>query len=336
MMTVSVMSEHTTRDRLRWDLCEQFMTEHDHFLVVSHVQPDGDAVGSTCAVGLILEHLGKQYVMMNEEGVPSKFQLLQGASSIQSLPSDGDKAKFKHVIAVDCADHTRIGRVSQCFAPDVHMVNIDHHATNNLYGNINIVDPTAASTTEVLFDLIQHMKIPLTLELATCIYTGLLTDTGGFRYANTSEKVMQIAAELIKQGVNANRLADLLLETLTIPHINLLKRALNRLEFAHQQQISWLSVTAEDIAACGASNADFEGIVNYPRNIEGVEVGLFFRQQTNEQVKVSFRSQGQVDVAQFAQTFGGGGHSLASGATIEGSLDEVIKRVISALEQEMQ
>lgn len=329
------MKSHEEKLTMQLTESAKFINEHDHFLVVSHIQPDGDAISSTCAVGLILEQLNKQYVLINEESVPTKFTFLQGASAIQSLSDVTNVPLYQYVIAVDCADFSRMGRVQQLLVPDVHILNIDHHATNNEYGRVNLVHEHAASTTEVLFDLIEHMGIPWTTELATCIYTGLLTDTGGFRYANTSPKVMRIASELLKHGVNANQLASDLLERLSMSHVELLKRALARLNFSHNHQIGWVSVTASDIAESGAASEDFEGIVNYPRNIAGIEVGLFFRELSSEQVKVSFRSQGKVDVARFAQTFGGGGHTLASGATIDGSLDDVIQRVISALERTM-
>lgn len=315
---------------------KQFMEQNDHFLVVSHVQPDGDAASSTCAVGLMLTALNKRFVMMNEEKLPTKFNYLAGYEQVKIYnelsPEEQVETKYKYVIAVDCADFSRIGRVSELFAPDVQILNIDHHATNNFYGTVNLIDEQAAATAEVLYNLLLHLNMPLNSQLAHCFYTGLLTDTGGFRYANTTAQVMQIAAHLLQHEVDANDLADRLLEKVTMGHVELLRKALNRLSFAYDNKVCWLSITLEDMELCAATNEDLEGIVNYPRNIMGVEVGIFFRELANNKVKASFRSLGAVDVAAFAATYGGGGHKLAAGATIEGTLPEVIAQVTASLE----
>lgn len=305
-----------------------FMRQHDDFLVVSHVSPDGDAASSTFAVGLMLDYLGKRYTLINEGSIPAKFDYMPGFNSIVNYSNDPISRNFQHVISIDCADYERIGQVSQLFTDDVQLVNIDHHPTNDGFGCINLIRCDAASTTEILFDLVMIGQVPLTLELAECIYTGLLTDTGGFRYSNTSSKVMDIVAQLLKVGVVGHLLAELLLEKLSLSHIDLLKKSLLSLSFAYEKQISWMSVTLEDIQDSKASNEDLEGLVNYPRNIEGVEVGLLFKQASDQAVKVSFRSAGKVDVAVIAKSFGGGGHVRAAGCTIAGSIEQAVDQVV--------
>lgn len=314
---------------------KQFIEQHDQFLVVSHVMPDGDAASSTCAVGLLLQALNKQYTMINEHSLPRKLSYLPGFDDIQVYSEATFPHVFDAVIAVDCADYSRIGKVSSLFAADVQLLNIDHHATNNHYGQVNLIHTEAASTTEVLFDLIEYMALKWTPQLAECIYTGLLTDTGGFRYANTTAKVMHVASQLIKLGVDAHVLADHLLERTSLAHVQILGKALSRLSFSEHNQLSWLSVTLEDMEVTSSSNEDLEGIVNYPRNIDGVEVGIFFKELVNNEVKVSLRSTGKVDVASFAQQFGGGGHRLAAGITMQGALNDVIERVVAALEVQL-
>jgi phosphoesterase RecJ-like protein len=220
-----------------------------------------------------------------------------------------------------------MGKVHQAFAEDASILNIDHHATNDLFGSHNVVFADAAATVEILYDLSLELGIPLTHELNVCIYSGLLTDTGGFRYANTTPKVMQIAADMLQRGVKGHVLAEQLLEKLTYPQITLLQRTLNSLSFAHNKQVGWLAVTLDDLAASGASSEDLDGLVNYPRNVEGVEVGLLFKERPGI-VKVSLRSAGRVDVAQVAKTFGGGGHVRAAGCAINGTLQEAIERVV--------
>lgn len=307
---------------------QQFLSEHDHFLVVSHVQPDGDAVSSTLAVGWLLSCLGKKYVMVNEGPIPKRMDYLWHADQIVDLSKTPLAETYSTVICVDCADFKRTGRTSSLFAADADILNIDHHPTNDGYGTVNLIVPDAAATVEILYDLIRFMGIELDLDSATAIYTGLLTDTGGFRYSSTTPKVMGIASNLLEYGVDGPGLSELLLEQMTLPQLRLLTRALNGLQITEDGKISWVSVADEDLAATGAVHEDMEGIVNFPRNIQGVEVGLLFKVIDENAVKVSMRSAGKVDVASVAQSFGGGGHVRAAGARIEGTLDSVVTRVI--------
>ncbi|MDP5273485.1 DHH family phosphoesterase [Chengkuizengella axinellae] len=313
---------------------QKFILDHDDFLVVSHVQPDGDAISSTCAVGLILKHFNKKYVMVNENEVPSKFLLLHGAGDIKSDPLNQLKHSYKYVISVDCADFSRIGKIHQALSDDVQILNIDHHPTNDGFGVINFIQESAASTTQVLNEVIEFMNVPWDKVLAECIYVGLLTDTGGFRYSNTSPKVMKLASKLLEQGVNANHFAEELLEKFTQSHLELLKISLSTLSFAQNKQIAWMVITLEAMKEANASSDDLEGLINIPRNIYDVEVGLLFKELNSNQVKVSFRSAGKINVARMAQLFNGGGHTLASGALINENLETAITKVINELEKQ--
>lgn len=314
---------------------KRFLLDHDRFLVVSHVQPDGDAASSTCAVGLILQALNKSFRMVNEGPLPGKFGFLQGSREVGDFSSGSFDYAFESVIAVDCADDLRMGELRERIAADTPVLNIDHHPTNNFFGSVHLIRPEAAATAEILFELAEYLEAEWTEPLATCIYTGLLTDTGGFRYANTSPKVMEIASKLLSYGVNGNFLAETLLESLTMEHVLLLKRALNTLSFSNDNRIGWLSVSAQDLEEIKATNDDMEGFVNYPRNIHGVEVGLLFKEMARGKVKVSMRSGGNVDVSRIAQEFGGGGHVRASGCTVAGSLDEAVRQVVERIGREL-
>ncbi|WP_284639115.1 DHH family phosphoesterase [Paenibacillus silviterrae] len=306
-----------------------FLRENDDFLVVSHIQPDGDAAGSTFAMAWMLLALGKRFTLINEGHMPEKFMYMTHSQlRILNLETEPPERKFGRVISVDCADFDRIGKVSACFEENVQLLNIDHHATNDDFGAVNLVRADAAATVEVLYDLNVELGLPFSHELNVCIYSGLLTDTGGFRYSNTSPKVMQIAADMLSRGVKGYELAERLLESLTMPQVTILKSALATLGFAHEQQAAWLSVSLEDLARSGASSDDLDGLVNYPRNIEGVEVGMLFKEKKPGVIKVSLRSAGKVDVAELASRFGGGGHVRAAGCTVLGTLDEAIKQVV--------
>lgn len=305
-----------------------FIREQDDFLVVAHVQPDGDAAGSTFAVAWMLQSLNKRFTLINEGRIPDKFMYMAGTHAVIEYEKAPPERKFAAVISVDCADFGRIGLVSECFEPERKLLNIDHHATNDGFGTVNLVRSDAAATVEVLYDLALELNLEFTPELNDCIYTGLLTDTGGFRYSNTTPKVMQIAADMLARGVKGHELAERLLETMTLGQISLLKRSLNTLSFAHSNKVAWLSVTLDDLSATDASSEDMDGLVNYARNVEGVEVGMLFKEKEPGIVKVSFRSGGLADVAALAQKFGGGGHVKAAGCTIRGSMSEAVERVV--------
>lgn len=311
----------------------EFIRKHDQFLVVSHVSPDGDAISSTCAMGWILEQLGKQFVMINQGPIPNKLQYLYGSKNIHSLADEPFTPSYRAVICLDCADYQRIGSVSESIKQDSLILNIDHHPTNDRYGVVNVVKDDAAATVEILYDLITSLKLTWDTKVAESIYSGLLTDTGGFRYSNTNAKVMEIASSMLQIGVNGARLAEHLLETTTYAHIQLLKRALSRLEMSEDQKICWLYITTEDMLDANAKDEDMEGIVNYPRNIDGVEVGILFKQVAEDEVKVSFRSNGEADVSMVSQHFGGGGHRKAAGATVHGKLSDVITDVIQHVKE---
>lgn len=305
----------------------EFMREHDDFLVVSHVQPDGDAAGSTLAVGWMLSQLGKTYTMINEGRLPSKFGFLPDYGRVLSFTEQAPARLFRHVVSIDCADYSRIGRVRELFEDDVKLLNIDHHPTNDGFGSCQIIVPDAAATVEILYDLAVYMGFDLDIDFGNCIYTGLLTDTGGFRYASVGPKVMQTAADLLKLGVNGHALAEAALEKLTVPQITLLQKGLSTLRFTSDRKIAWVHVTLDDMAAIQAESEDMDGLVNYPRNVEGVLVGLMFKQREPHSWKISLRSN-TVNVAEIAQRFGGGGHIRASGCTVEGTLEEVTERVV--------
>ncbi|TNJ66153.1 bifunctional oligoribonuclease/PAP phosphatase NrnA [Paenibacillus hemerocallicola] len=313
-----------------------FIESNDRFLVVAHVNPDGDAASSTLAVGWLLECLDKRYVMINEGKTPDKFGYIWGFDRLLRYDEQQPEERFRFVISVDCADASRIGKVRELFAEDVQVLNIDHHATNDYFGDVHLIREDAAATVEVLYDLAVEMRVPLTLEFGTALYTGLLTDTGGFRYSNTTPKVMKIAAELLAVGVAGHRVAEQVLEKITFSHITVLKRALGTLSFAFDNKVSWITVSQDDIRLTGATSEDMEGLILYPRNIEGVEVGLLFKQTDEQTVKVSFRSNGTADVAAIAKLFGGGGHVRASGCTLVGELQDIVAQVIKEVGQSLQ
>jgi len=325
--------EESYREALR--RAAEFLREGDDFLVVSHLSPDGDAISSTGAIGFILQALGKSYTLINEGRTPEKYAGLLGGQPIVDFGRSAPSRRFARVVAVDCADFARIGAVHTLFAERPLLLNIDHHPTNDDYGTHNLVKPSAAATVEIIYELAETLGIEWTKPLATCIYAGLLTDTGGFRYSNTTPAVMAVAERMLRHGAEGAALAEQLLETMTYAQMLLLKEALSTLSFSEDRKIGWLKVTRETLQAVGAADEDTEGLVNLPRNVAGVEVGLLFKEKAPGTVKVSLRSAGRVDVSTLAQSFGGGGHVRAAGCTINGTLDEAVRRVVEAVKERL-
>jgi phosphoesterase RecJ-like protein len=306
-----------------WEKASTVLKQAKRVLVVSHVNPDGDAIGSTLAIGFIASALGIKVTLVNESPIPEKFLFLPGIEMIKS-PADVNE-HFSTVIAVDAADASRMGSCQQLFDDQVTIINIDHHGTNNRYGTINIVEPNAAATVELLYDWVCQLEMIITKELAMVLYTGLLTDTGSFRYPNTSPHVLRIAAHLLEIGIPAHIIADRLLETITLPQIRLLGEVLPTMQVLADGKLAYL--TLEQI------EEDTEGLVNYARNIEGVDVGILFRSVGEQEVKVNFRSRELVDVGEIALEFGGGGHKRAAGCTMIGSMEEIQSEVLSRVTQ---
>lgn len=320
--------QQSFKEAVRW------IEEQDDFLIVSHVHPDGDATGSLLAMAHLLKKMGKTYTLANDGPLPKRFSFLEGFHDVVNLGSRSLGRTFSAVIALDAADQGRLGQAVNHIAADALLLNIDHHPTNTRFGTVNVIQPEAASTTEILFDLIQsYFPDLLHKEIAQPLYSGLLTDTGGFRYANTNEKVLRVAAALLAYDLNPGKIAELALETMSVEQLQLLKKALHRLEFVLERKVAIISVSVEDMREAGASKDDVDGLVSYARNVEGVEVGVLLKEISDSEVKVSLRSRQKVNVATLAQSFGGGGHVRAAGYTFAGTLDQARQVLIKQLRE---
>lgn len=313
-----------------WRQAAAFVDAYDSFLVVSHVQPDGDAIGSTLAVAHVLKQLGKAFTLTNDSPVPEKYRFMDMAENILAW-DEAKKGNFAAVISVDAADRERLGTVEEVLAGDLPVLNFDHHPTNDHFGSVNIVVEDKAATAEILYEWIEYMQLEWDRAFAEAIYTGVMTDTGGFRYSNTTPKVMKLAAHLLEYGVIPSDIAERVFETISYAKVSILKEALHSLTLSDDGQICWLSITAEQMKRAGAKDEDLGGIVNFARNVEGVEVGILFKQMDERGVKVSFRSREKADVGKVAHELGGGGHTRAAGCYMEGSLAQVRQVVLNAV-----
>lgn len=299
------------------------------FLVASHEGPDGDAIASTLALTLALRSLGKDVVAYNCDGVPDSLTFLPGAATIRTTL--GPSESFDVGFILDAGELRRAGAdlVQRCTL----LVNIDHHPFSEHFSPLHLVDEKASATGALVYRLLQEGNIPLSQEIAFCVYTAILADTGSFRYANADAEAFRVAGEMIALGVNPWDAAAGLYENQPELRLRLLARALGTLTLSSCGRYGSVSVTTEMFVATGARAEHTDGFVNYPRSISGVEVGLLFRQIGPDQFKVGFRSKGRIDVGAISREFGGGGHHNAGGAQLEGDLDSVRNRVFQRVDQ---
>ena len=293
----------------------------------AHVNPEGDAIGSQLAMASLLRRLGKEVVILNESPVPHVLRFMKGAESVlKEIPRDFNA---QALVALDCPDPKRLGRIAEYISEERAVINIDHHISNENFGKFNWVEPDFSSAGEMVFDLFKAFRLKLTLDEAIALYVAIMTDTGSFRYTNTSSKTHRIAAELIEAGVKPYEMHTRIYETSSVQDTNLLGEALQTLTLSEDGKIAWLWVTKEMLKKTKASLEGTEGIINFARSIDGVEVAVLFRETgTEDRVKVSFRSKGRIDVNKLAAFFNGGGHATASGCSVLGKLEEVEKKVL--------
>ncbi|NPV25972.1 MAG: bifunctional oligoribonuclease/PAP phosphatase NrnA [Firmicutes bacterium] len=298
-------------------------------LICSHVMPDGDSIGSMLALGLAMEKINKKVVMAANAPIPDVYRFLAGSQKVR-LPVEVVDIPPVAVI-LDCTEEERVGdKLLDLIRPIPVKINIDHHISNTGFGEYRWVDPAAAATGELIFTLLKTMDVPLDPPIATAIYTALVMDTGSFQYSNTTDQTHRIAAELLLQGADLDGVREYLFETQPVVVLRLLAEVLSSLQLSEDGWVAWMVVTRENVESLGVSSEHFEGIVNYPKSVAGVEVGLLFRELEPGKIKVSLRSKRLVDVNKLAARFGGGGHQRAAGCIVIGSLAEVVQQVVAA------
>ncbi|WDL99267.1 DHH family phosphoesterase [Alicyclobacillus sp. ALC3] len=325
------MWEPAPRDRAGLDVVTGALQSADEWLIVTHENPDGDAIGSSLAIAHILEALGKQWAFLVSEPLPKRFDYLPMFERADVV-TDPVTRRYSHIVAVDCADPARFRLVSDAFADGAQFVNIDHHKTNPHYGSAVWVDAAAAATCELIYHVACGLSVPLEVDLAKCLYTGILTDTGGFAYPSTTRDVHQIAAALLASGVRPYDIAEPALQSRTWEQVHLMQMALANLAVSADGQYSALYITRGMLDGAGAVDDDAEGLVEFARSIDTVEVGMLFRETVDGKVKVSLRSKFRVDVSHIAQSFGGGGHARAAGCVLPMDLDAAMDAVVQQVE----
>jgi phosphoesterase RecJ-like protein len=300
------------------------------FLVAAHESPDGDALASTLALTLALRDAGKEVVAYNQDGVPKTFDYLPGAETVVS--SLEDVGRFDAVFVLDSGELRRAGGHLEDLSDT--LVNIDHHPGSD-FGDIVFLDTTACATGALILRILNAAGWSYSREVAICIYTAIISDTGSFRYSNADPEAFNMAAELVAHGVDTWTIASQLYESQPEKRLRLLGLALQTLHVSSCGRFASVTCTLEMFEKSGATSEHTDGFVNYPRSVEGVEVAIFFRQVRNDAVKVGFRSKGLVDVGSLAAALGGGGHHNAAGVLIEGDVISVQQNVLAQVEQLM-
>ena len=300
------------------------LRDGERFLVCSHAHPDGDSVGSILAMGMLLRQMGKRVDLVAADRIPSVFRTLPSAETVRTaLRVHGP---YDAVILLECdgLGRTHLRGLEHFFA-----INIDHHATGHPWAHLNWIDRGAASVGELVFRLVKAAGAAITPEMATCLYTTLLTDTGGFCCGSIRASTFALARELVEAGANPIRIAQDVYFSTSTARLLLLGAALNNLN--REGRLSWMWVTHKDIVRTCAAEEDCEGIVNYALSIAGVEVAVFLRELPERGIRLSLRSKGRVNVAAIAERLGGGGHEAAAGCNLEGPLGRALDQILAEL-----
>ena len=304
----------------------------ENIVILTHESPDGDAIGSSLAMKLMLEQFGKKSHVIIPE-YPRMFQFLPSADDIKM---DSERKNYDLAISVDCGNFKRLAQ-NEYFEKAQKTIVIDHHGSNNMYGDLNYVNPVSPACCEILIGMAEYFGIKISKEIGTCIMTGIITDTGGFRHSGITPDTFEYAAELIRVGVDIPDIYKRTMGTKTKANFELTKRVVERMELLEDGKVSFTYITSQDEEDVNAEPGDHEGLVNIGKDIEGVLVSIFIRQKDKEDVyKVSLRSEDGINVSDICLLFGGGGHARAAGALIKGTIEEVKEKLMKEIRKWME
>jgi bifunctional oligoribonuclease and PAP phosphatase NrnA len=296
----------------------------NRFLLTSHARPDGDAVGSALACCQILRSLGKDAEVVLRDGVPRIYQPLPFADRVVQFDRVNGNYEAAIILECDSIQRTRLEGLENRF-----LISIDHHLSGRPFAHVNWIDPDAVATAEMVYRLARAVEAEISPEIATCLYTALITDTGSFMFAGTNEHTFALARELVRAGADPVRCARSIYFAHSTAKMRLLGAALSNLH--REGPLAWIWVTQEQMERCQAKEEDCEGLVNYALAIQDVEVAAFLRELPNGRYRVSLRSKGGLNVAAVAERFGGGGHECASGCSLEGPLQAAVERILAEI-----
>ncbi len=315
------------------DIAEALRGLH-RFVVVSHLRPDGDALGCAIALALSLRAMGKDVTVWNEDGMLDKLRFLPGSELVHTPPARAED--FDALVALDTAAYPRLGTPLKSIGATKLTINVDHHISNPGYGDLSHIDAQSPATGQILYELLAANGMPLDRDIATNLYAAISTDTGSFQYPQTSARTYEIGAELVRLGVRVGEISRELYESYPLRRLELLRALLNSLKLTAERRAASFALSMHTAQTLGVSPEDNEGLIDHIRGIDTVLVAVFFEELPDGLVRVSMRSKTpQIDVSKICGHYGGGGHQLAAGARIRGELGEVEARVLARVHEEI-
>lgn len=315
------MTEHYSK-------IKELINQSKSAIVVSHIDPDGDALGSMIAMALILEQMGLEVIMFSNDGVPNTYKFLQGSDKIITHPP---KKEYDIMVSVDASNLDSIGE-KRINAKKI--INIDHHPDNSNFGDVNCVE-LLSSVGELVFKIAKEFGIKINQQMAEAMYVSIITDTGNFRYSNTLPSTFEVAKELAELGANPYYLATKVYDSKNIESLKILALTLSKMQYTPDRKIVWASVTKDMIRDTQAKSEDLIGIIDHLRTVKEAEVALMFREDKSGMIKVNFRSKGKVNVSKVANELGGGGHVHAAGCSLDLPIGEAQQKVVELLKKEL-
>ncbi len=312
----------------------EIIRENKTFCIVGHIRPDGDCIGSQLGLALALKNEGKKVTVWNQDTIPLKYKFLNLDGLIEK-PHPGKK--FDCVIATDCASYERLGKAGDCVKDRKILINIDHHASNPRYGDVNWVSPREPSTGELIYRLLKVARWPITKPIADLLFAAISTDTGSFQYPNTRSGTFHAGAELVTRGADLAKICDEVYQSYPVSRAKLLKHVYSKFRLTDNDRIAWLWLKKKDFTRTGAESDDTEGLIDHLRAIKPVIVACVFEEVEPELTRISLRSKSAlVNVNEIAGQFGGGGHPAAAGARISGTPLATQRKVVAAIKRALK
>ncbi len=311
---------------------KKFIKKNNTFLILSHINPEPDAIGSALSFFHYLKSLNKTVVVYNPDGVPKFMKFMPYSGIVIKKPP---LHNFDAAISVDASGIDMLGDKFNMLKKSA-LANIDHHKTNTAFGDLNIVEPCASATCELIYVLFRKAGVPIDAATASLLLAGIIYDTGSFKYRNTTAKTLKISSELVKSGADIAGISEKLYENQPLNKLKLLEIILNKFQLSPNGKIASVEVTKSMYKATGTTKEDTEGMIDYPKSINGVIVAVLFREIDKNKYKISLRSKNDLDVSDIAKEFGGGGHRNAAGCTITGRLVDIKNKVFSVIEERLE
>ena len=304
----------------------------EKIVILTHESPDGDAVGSSLAMKLMLKEMGKESDVI----MPEYSRLFNFLPSAKDIKISSEISNYDLAISVDCATLKRLPE-RKYFENAKKTIVIDHHGSNEMYGDLNYVNPVSPACCEILAGISEYFELEMTKDIGTCLMTGIITDTGGFQYSGVNSETFEFASELLRKGVDIPDIYKRTLRTKTKANFELTKRVIDRMEILEDGKVTFTYINSDDEIEVGAEPGDHEGLVEIGRDIEGVEVSIFIRQRDEENAyKVSLRSSEYVNVSDVCLLFGGGGHPRAAGALVQGDVQQVKEKILKEVKKALK